>query len=97
MKQYIILSLALLIISMIAACGQKGPLHHPAEPSKSSQNLVWCFIQIDDDRSLLRPGDKAQCAGNGSPFSSIATQYPGLSRLPFGRDAIIVNLYEAPH
>jgi hypothetical protein len=29
--------------------------------------------------------------------SSIATQYPGLSRLPFGRDAIIVNLYEAPH
>ncbi|MEJ2611021.1 MAG: lipoprotein [Candidatus Thiodiazotropha sp.] len=39
MKQYIILSLALLIISMIAACGQKGPLHHPAEPSKSSQNL----------------------------------------------------------
>ncbi|MEJ2611510.1 MAG: hypothetical protein P8179_15855, partial [Candidatus Thiodiazotropha sp.] len=27
------------------------------------------------------------CAGNGSPFSSIATQYPGLSRLPFGRDA----------
>jgi hypothetical protein len=58
---------------------------------------VWCFIQIDDDRSLLRPGDKAQCAGNGSPFSSIATQYPGLSRLSFGRDAIIVNLYEAPH
>ncbi|MEJ2610228.1 MAG: hypothetical protein P8179_09100 [Candidatus Thiodiazotropha sp.] len=28
-----------------------------------------------------------RCAGNGSPFSSIATQYPGLSRLPFGRDA----------
>ncbi|MEJ2610947.1 MAG: hypothetical protein P8179_12900 [Candidatus Thiodiazotropha sp.] len=26
-------------------------------------SLVWCFIQIDDYRSLLRPGDKAQRRG----------------------------------
>ncbi|MEJ2610012.1 MAG: hypothetical protein P8179_07930 [Candidatus Thiodiazotropha sp.] len=45
---------------------------------------MWCFIQIDDYRSLLRPGDKAQCAGKGEAI-------PGGTRLAANRLASRYN------
>jgi hypothetical protein len=53
---------------------------------RTKEKLVWCLILFNDYRSPLRPGVKAQCAGNDRPLSSIATQDPGLNGLPFGRD-----------